>query len=285
MQIQSIQCLFQRDMFGNCVDADCGVWYDGCNTCHVSHGDGQMACTEMWCEEPAPDEEVKAEEAPRRTNEGGKSVSKLSFLGVYPTDTGGRRGYYFEYGHEGRGDGTGARRGPPGDGATAHVTTTGRGGGRYVPANEAKSEADEGEDGGALTTGQQQKRRKYAQTRKCSARGCDNDVHDRFLWNEVAFCVPHRHHQEEEGVLVDGHDEPMRWCTHCKKPHNLCDFADSITGPSRKLTSCKATHATRLKRLAEKAALLREQKGTLPRRHQGTGVGGGGLERTGMKNK
>lgn len=45
-------CATQRDMFGNCVDADCRVWYDGCNTCHVSHVDGQMACTEMWCEEP-----------------------------------------------------------------------------------------------------------------------------------------------------------------------------------------------------------------------------------------
>ena len=215
----------------------------------------------VWCEEPAPEEEVEAEGAPHGT-EKGKSVSNLSRTCLELVGTAEySRGYYYGHGGDGR-----ARR--EDDGATGHVTATGRGGRSNLPAHVRErlfTAADEGEAGRALT-GQQpemKRRKRYTQRRKCSARCCDNEVQDRFLWNEVAFCVPHRRH--EEGVLVDRHDEPMRWCTHCKKPHNLCDFADSITGPPRKLTSCKATHAARLKRMAEKAALLREQKGTFPK--------------------
>lgn len=43
-------CPTQRDAFGNCVDANCKVWYDGCNTCRIDHARGSSACTEMFCD-------------------------------------------------------------------------------------------------------------------------------------------------------------------------------------------------------------------------------------------
>merc|ERR1719253_229296 len=59
-----------RDQWGNCIDAGCTTWFDGCNTCTrdepspaqlaasrnpVSVGGmgmrGGMSCTEMWCDQ------------------------------------------------------------------------------------------------------------------------------------------------------------------------------------------------------------------------------------------
>lgn len=42
-------CPLQRDANGNCIEPGCGVWYDGCNTCHVSPDQGMAVCTEMAC--------------------------------------------------------------------------------------------------------------------------------------------------------------------------------------------------------------------------------------------
>lgn len=36
-----------RDSYGNCIDNNCQVWFDGCNTCNVNGG---MLCTYMYCE-------------------------------------------------------------------------------------------------------------------------------------------------------------------------------------------------------------------------------------------
>jgi hypothetical protein len=35
-----------RDQWGNCIEAGCQTWFDGCNTCT----DSGMSCTEMWCD-------------------------------------------------------------------------------------------------------------------------------------------------------------------------------------------------------------------------------------------
>jgi hypothetical protein len=37
-----------RDSYGNCIDLNCREWYDGCNTCQISHS-GQLICTEQSC--------------------------------------------------------------------------------------------------------------------------------------------------------------------------------------------------------------------------------------------
>jgi len=45
-------CATQRDAMGNCMEPGCSIWYDGCNSCRVTHVNGVMACTERWCARP-----------------------------------------------------------------------------------------------------------------------------------------------------------------------------------------------------------------------------------------
>ena len=40
----------RRDQYGNCIDHNCQVWFDGCNTCRVNERD--IGCTRMFCQIP-----------------------------------------------------------------------------------------------------------------------------------------------------------------------------------------------------------------------------------------
>ena len=48
--VAAASCSTVVDAYGNCVDAGCASWYDGCNRCMVM--DGGLACTRMYCAEP-----------------------------------------------------------------------------------------------------------------------------------------------------------------------------------------------------------------------------------------
>lgn len=37
-----------RDQWGNCIDASCSTWFDGCNTC-TGTGTRAQSCTENFC--------------------------------------------------------------------------------------------------------------------------------------------------------------------------------------------------------------------------------------------
>ena len=41
----------QRDQYGNCVEANCRSWFDGCNNCLVGEN-GQLGCSERFCQNP-----------------------------------------------------------------------------------------------------------------------------------------------------------------------------------------------------------------------------------------
>ena len=45
-------CALHRDAMGNCIEPGCTLWFDGCNTCHVTHENGVTACTGQWCTRP-----------------------------------------------------------------------------------------------------------------------------------------------------------------------------------------------------------------------------------------
>ena len=77
--------------------------------------------------------------------------------------------------------------------------------------------------------------RKGSVPRQCSADGCERLVPDRAK-GLVAMCGEHR--RVTSGVPCGDCPEPMRWCYHCKKPHGMSAFADSIIGESRKLATC-----------------------------------------------
>jgi hypothetical protein len=47
----------QRDAYGNCIDAGCTTWFDGCNTC--TGGAGRQSCTEMFCGRPTGQAECR----------------------------------------------------------------------------------------------------------------------------------------------------------------------------------------------------------------------------------
>ena len=40
-----------RDQYGNCIDNDCQVWFNGCNTCRINQNN--LFCTEMFCDTPS----------------------------------------------------------------------------------------------------------------------------------------------------------------------------------------------------------------------------------------
>tara|TARA_B100001123_G_C15324870_1_gene1029195 strand:- start:32 stop:1039 length:1008 start_codon:yes stop_codon:yes gene_type:complete len=44
----------RRDQYGNCINNDCRVWFDGCNTCSITDNNvnNGMFCTYMYCEIP-----------------------------------------------------------------------------------------------------------------------------------------------------------------------------------------------------------------------------------------
>jgi hypothetical protein len=105
--------------------------------------------------------------------------------------------------------------------------------------------------------------RKTKAKRTCSARRCGNDVLDRCM-NKVALCIPHR--RETDGVLVEGCDEPVRWCTRCKKPHDLREFANAVYAPIRKLAYCeKGRESRRRIMVANKAAAQAEAQAEAPK--------------------
>ena len=83
---------------------------------------------------------------------------------------------------------------------------------------------------------------KTIKKRTCSAERCSEDVMDR-LKNTIVLCRAHR--REAKGVCVVGHDTPVKWCTHCKKAHNISEFAFSLIGPRRKLSCCEKARSTR----------------------------------------
>ena len=41
----------RRDQYGNCIDANCRSWFDGCNNCLVG-GNGQLGCSRKFCRYP-----------------------------------------------------------------------------------------------------------------------------------------------------------------------------------------------------------------------------------------
>ena len=44
----------KKDYNGNCIDDNCKIWYDGCNTCRVSKNG--LLCTRMYCIQPGKSE-------------------------------------------------------------------------------------------------------------------------------------------------------------------------------------------------------------------------------------
>ena len=95
---------------------------------------------------------------------------------------------------------------------------------------------------GGVQADEHTKRVKGVKTRTCSAERCTQVVTDR-LKNAIVLCRTHR--RDAKGVFVVGLDTPVKWCSHCKKAHDIGEFGSSLIGPSRKLSCCEKARESR----------------------------------------
>ena len=72
----------QRDQWGNCIQAGCRSWFDGCNTCRVANGRAS-GCTENMCYQVAAGSATCHDEtASAGGSEGARCVSGFSESGI-----------------------------------------------------------------------------------------------------------------------------------------------------------------------------------------------------------
>ena len=60
-----------------------------------------------------------------------------------------------------------------------------------------------------------------------------------------------------KGVMVREHSNPVSWCSHCKKAHDVSEFSNALIGPNRKLSVCEKARAARRQAAARTRPLTR----------------------------